>query len=117
LCLAISDLTIRYKPVVPISRFNSPYAGPPSESADQSWHDLLKDINLRVTGEEISKNNQESIALPEGGGYLAWIGAHHQLHCIVSFSSNILLQSGTDTQVENDSKMGVSRTLLSQPHC
>jgi len=91
--VAISGLKISYKPVTPISRFLSPYAGPPSSKlVDQSWHDLLKNINLRVSGEEIRRTNQESITLPEGGGYLAWIGAQHQLHCIVSFTNDLLFQ-------------------------
>lgn len=78
----ISDLKIQYVPVAPPDLPSSPYAGPPSDSVDQAWHNLLKDMNIRVTAEELEKSNQKSIALPEGGGYMAWIGAHHQLHCI-----------------------------------
>ncbi|EDN97245.1 hypothetical protein SS1G_11770 [Sclerotinia sclerotiorum 1980 UF-70] len=84
---AISDLKIQYVPVAPPDLPSSPYAGPPSDSVDQAWHNLLKDMNIRVTAEELEKSNQKSIALPEGGGYMAWIGAHHQLHCIASLVS------------------------------
>lgn len=40
-------------------------------------------MNIRVTKAELDHENVESVALPEGGGYLSWIGAFHQLHCIV----------------------------------
>ena len=102
--------------MIPIPRFYSPYAGPPSELADQSWHDLLQNMNLRVTREEISKSNQTSIILPDGGGYLAWIGAHHELHCIVSLHTQNCVSNGTDTPRENDSQVGIQRILLSQSH-
>ena len=102
--------------MVPIPRFYSPYAGPPSELADQSWHDLLQNMNLRVTREEISKSNQTSILLPDGGGYLAWIGAHHELHCIVSLQPQNFVSNGSDTLRENDSQVGIPRILLSQSH-
>ncbi|KAK6593698.1 hypothetical protein H4I95_11090 [Botrytis cinerea] len=42
----------------------------PSESVDQAWHDLLKDMNIRVTTEELEKSDQKSISLPEGGGHM-----------------------------------------------
>ncbi|KAF7860544.1 uncharacterized protein EAF02_010778 [Botrytis sinoallii] len=78
----LPGVRIRYVPVAPPDLPSSPYAGPPSESVDQAWHDLLKDMNIRVTAEELEKRNQKSISLPEGGGHMVWIGAHHQLHCI-----------------------------------
>jgi hypothetical protein len=87
LSLAISNLKINYVPVTPPGLPTSPYAGPPSDLVEQSWHELLKNINLRVTGSELQQSDQTSIPLPEGGGYMAWIGAHHQLHCIVSLHS------------------------------
>lgn len=40
-------------------------------------------MNIRVTGAELDRENVESVALLEHGGYLSWIGAFHQLHCIV----------------------------------
>ena len=64
----------------------SPYAGPPSEMADQAWHDLLNDMAIRVSGDDLKGSNQSSVALPEGG-YLAWAGVYHELHCVVCLSS------------------------------
>lgn len=61
----------------------SPFAGPPSPSIDQRWHDLLSSISLRVSEDELQRSNQTSVALPVGGGYMAWLGVYHQLHCIV----------------------------------
>ena len=82
---ALPGVKIRYVPIAPPDLPSSPYAGPPSESVDQAWHDLLKDMNIRVTTEELEKSDQKSISLPEGGGHMVWIGAHHQLHCIAGF--------------------------------
>ena len=43
-------------------------------------------MHMRVSREELRKDNQESVALPEGGGYLSWMGVFHELHCIVRIS-------------------------------
>ncbi|TGO60228.1 hypothetical protein BCON_0037g00280 [Botryotinia convoluta] len=66
----LPGVRIRYVPVAPPDLPSSPYAGPPSESVDQAWHDLLKDMNIRVTAEELEKRNQKSVSLPEGGGHM-----------------------------------------------
>ena len=50
---------------------------------DEAWLKLLEPMNTRVTAEELAKRNQTSIALPKGGGYLAWLEVFHELHCIV----------------------------------
>jgi hypothetical protein len=69
---------------------DSRFAGPPSVFLDQAWSRLLAGINLRVGEEELSQHNQTSVALPQGGGYLAWLEVNHQLHCVVCVSMNIL---------------------------
>ncbi|THV53663.1 hypothetical protein BGAL_0045g00220 [Botrytis galanthina] len=66
----LPGVRIQYVPVAPPDLPSSPYAGPPSESVDQAWHDLLKDMNIRVTAEELEERNQKSISLPEGGGHM-----------------------------------------------
>lgn len=40
-------------------------------------------MHFRVSGVELQRDNQESVALPEGGEYLGWMGVFHELHCIV----------------------------------
>ena len=62
----------------------SPYAGPPSPEIDAAWSNLLAPMHIRVSEAELRRDNQESVRLPEGGGYLGWMGAFHELHCIVS---------------------------------
>ncbi|KAG9241328.1 hypothetical protein BJ878DRAFT_558282, partial [Calycina marina] len=57
---------IRYEPVAPPPRWKSPYSGKPSEVIDQAWHNLLENMNIRVTEDELEQNNQESIFLPQG---------------------------------------------------
>ena len=61
---------------------DSPYVGPPSEELDETWRDLMSHMAIRVTQAELNQNNQTSVALPHGG-YLAWLGVYHQLHCVV----------------------------------
>lgn len=40
-------------------------------------------MTIRVSKHDLEKNNQSSVELPEGGGYLAWPGVYHELHCVV----------------------------------
>ena len=57
-------------------------------------------MNIRVSAEELQRSNQESVSLP-GGGHLAWIGAFHQLHCVVGRKSRpplLARQKLTDIQ-------------------
>ncbi|PVI08123.1 hypothetical protein DM02DRAFT_621665 [Periconia macrospinosa] len=80
--LEINDLKILSIPKAYDDFEKSPFAGPPSQSLDAAWHDLLKHTTIRVTKEELQTSNQTSIELPEGGGYMAWLGVFHELHCI-----------------------------------
>ena len=61
----------------------SSFAGPPSPETDAAWTNLLAPMHMRVSIEELRRDNQESVPLPEGGGYLGWMGVFHELHCIV----------------------------------
>lgn len=58
------------------------FAGPPSPQLDIAWQNSLKNINIRVSKTELETAHQKSIELPEGGGYLSWLGAFHELHCL-----------------------------------
>jgi hypothetical protein len=62
---------------------NNPYAGRPNTDIDAAWDELMAPMHIRVTANELSHDHQESVALPEAGGYLGWLGAFHELHCIV----------------------------------
>lgn len=62
---------------------DSQFAGPPNVEVDLAWHKLLSSISIRVSASELLRNNQTSVELP-GGGYMAWLEAFHQLHCVVS---------------------------------
>ncbi|CAF9926815.1 MAG: hypothetical protein GOMPHAMPRED_004234 [Gomphillus americanus] len=57
------------------------FVGSPGPETDALWNRLLSDRNIRVSKEELSRNERTSIELPDGG-YLAWIGIFHELHCI-----------------------------------
>jgi hypothetical protein len=55
----------------------------PGVEPDAKWRSLLHDRYIRVSKDELLRNERGSIELP-GGGYLAWIGVFHELHCVVS---------------------------------
>ena len=62
----------------------TPFAGEKSkEDLEKAWKDLMEPMNMRFTKEELESVNQESVELPENGGYMGWFGVFHQLHCIV----------------------------------
>lgn len=68
----------------------SRYSGPPHPDIDKSWDELFKFRDIRVTAEELNFNQRTSVELPEGG-YMAWLGIWHELHCVVSSSSIFIL--------------------------
>lgn len=43
-------------------------------------------MNMRFSKQELERVNQDSVALPQGGGYLGWYGVFHELHCVVRIS-------------------------------
>ena len=85
---AIDGLEIKYRPQIYTDFEKSPYAGLPSPELDKAWQNLLSPIDIRVSAFELKRSNQTSISLPEGGGYMAWLGVFHELHCIVSIPDN-----------------------------
>jgi hypothetical protein len=81
--VAINRLDVKIMPK-PYDDFEqSPFAGLPKTSIDAAWHHLLEPTTIRVSAEELRKSNQSSVPLPNGG-YMAWLGVFHELHCIVS---------------------------------
>ena len=82
--IAIPKLVLHLEDHRYMSLRDSPYAGPPNPEIDYAWEALLETMNTRVSKEELQAHGQVSIQLPEGG-FLAWLGVYHQLHCIVSF--------------------------------
>ena len=62
---------------------NNPYAGQPSPEVDAAWEALLAPKHIRISEEELRRDNQDSVSLPEGGGHLGWLGVFHEMHCIV----------------------------------
>ena len=81
---AIDNLQYSYHPTL-FHRLNAtPYAGPPSPEIDRAWDALLAPMHISVSKTELQRSNQDSVALPESGGYLGWLGVFHELHCIVN---------------------------------
>ena len=93
---------------------NTPYAGAPSPTIDTAWDKLLEPMHMRVTEGELRRDNQASVSLPEGGGFLGWMGVFHELHCIVCILSlyTTLLRKA-DGRLEDASRVDISRLLPS----
>lgn len=82
--VAIDNLDVSYTTTL-FRRLNgTPYAGPPSAETNAAWNALMAPMHISVSKVELDRDNQASVALPEKGGYLGWMGVFHQLHCIVS---------------------------------
>ncbi len=60
---------------------SSVFSGEPRPESELAWHNLMNNMSVRVTREELEAHDQTSVELP-GGGYLAWLGAFHELHCV-----------------------------------
>ncbi len=80
---AFNDLTFRMSDTVFHNLSQSPFAGIPSPEVDAAWDNLLAPMHMRISLQELQRDNQQSVQLPEGGGYLGWMGVFHELHCIV----------------------------------
>ncbi|KAK3171661.1 hypothetical protein OEA41_003745 [Lepraria neglecta] len=79
---AIDNLDSKYTRTIFHNLTGNPYAGPPSPEIDAAWSDLLAPMHIRVTKAELQRDNQDSVPLTEGGGYLGWMGVFHELHCV-----------------------------------
>lgn len=79
----MTDLKFIYGPKRFTAFQDSPFTGSPSPESDRAWHDLLSNMSVRVSREELERGDQTSVELPDGG-YMAWLGVFHELHCVVS---------------------------------
>ncbi|TEY33008.1 hypothetical protein BOTCAL_0699g00050 [Botryotinia calthae] len=80
----LSTAKIEYRPQIMPNFLHSNYAGRNHHVVDLQWHDLLDNISLRATDEEMARNHNHpsSVYLSEGGGQLVWMEVSHQLHCV-----------------------------------
>ena len=84
----ILDVPYMAEPKIFPTIHNNPFAGRPNASIDEAWHNLLEPISIRVSKDELKRTRQSSVELPEGGGYLSWVGVYHELHCLVGMQKN-----------------------------
>jgi len=80
----IALVSTEYSPQIYLNLNRNSFTGSPSVNphVDESWSELIKNINIRVSAEELERNHQSSVELPENGGYLAWMSVYHELHCL-----------------------------------
>ncbi|KAL9620549.1 MAG: hypothetical protein Q9160_004910 [Pyrenula sp. 1 TL-2023] len=82
---AIGDLAAIYEVRTHNLYASSKYSGSPGAEVDEAWSALLAPMNIRVSAEELARNNRTSVRLQSGdeeGGYMAWLGIFHELHCV-----------------------------------
>ena len=84
--LVVKSTEVEYAPLTLPNFLHSEYSGRNHHEIDLKWHELLDNISLRATDDEMAKNHnhQTSVRLPVGGGQLVWLEASHHLHCVVS---------------------------------
>ena len=111
--VALPGIETRYAAKFYTDFEKSVYAGLPSQELDEAWHDLFAPMALRISAEEMETSNQSSVALPEGG-FMAWLGVYHELHCIVSGYQCKEKYLITDSGVENAATVELQRALSSR---
>ncbi|KZZ87550.1 hypothetical protein AAL_08356 [Moelleriella libera RCEF 2490] len=78
---AFAGLVVKYEMKMFDPFPTSVFSGEPRPESALAWHNLMNNMTVRVTREELEAHNQTSVELPNGG-HLAWIGAFHELHCV-----------------------------------
>lgn len=66
------------------------FTGLPRRELDEAWSDLLRPSMIDMPAEEMRKMNKSSIAIRDTGGYVAYYGVFHQLHCLVRLGTSQL---------------------------
>ncbi|KAI0457658.1 hypothetical protein F5B21DRAFT_462634 [Xylaria acuta] len=63
---------------------HSEYSGTPTHAQDTAWDDLIRPMFFNASLEELQRGGEtiKNLAVVEGGGYAATIGAYHELHCL-----------------------------------
>ncbi|KAI1743831.1 hypothetical protein F4680DRAFT_321645 [Xylaria scruposa] len=63
---------------------HSKYSGTPTRDQDLAWDDLIRPMFFNASIEELRRGGEviKNLAVVEGGGYAATIGAYHELHCL-----------------------------------
>ncbi|CAG8952291.1 hypothetical protein HYFRA_00001035 [Hymenoscyphus fraxineus] len=81
-CIAIDNFDVTHVPkTIDLRAPSSFFEQPTDNTTDEAWLELLAPANIRVTAAELARNNRNSVELP-GGGYLAWLGVYHEIHCL-----------------------------------
>lgn len=61
------DIQIKYIQKAFLAFQDSPFKGTPNAESDEAWESLLSSMTIRVSEAELQKENQSSVALPDGG--------------------------------------------------
>ncbi|KAI1324529.1 hypothetical protein F5Y16DRAFT_402384 [Xylariaceae sp. FL0255] len=60
------------------------FTGKPRPELDSAWEELIGPLVIKVSGDELNhfSEGDTSIAFKDGSGFLAEMGAYHELHCV-----------------------------------
>ncbi|KAI9729775.1 MAG: hypothetical protein M1818_008389 [Claussenomyces sp. TS43310] len=67
---AIEFLSVKHDPQPYEIYESSRFSGPPGPEVDEAWRQLLQPMAIRVSKQELIRNNRTSVNLPNGG-YMA----------------------------------------------
>lgn len=61
-----------------------PYVGYPRPELERAWDGLLKNMNIRISKEDVQHFGREetAVAIPDGSGYIGTLNVFHEIHCI-----------------------------------
>jgi len=62
--------------------YDNLFAGPPRPELDDAWHDLLKDMHIKLTKEEVEALGVRTLELSDHSGFVGSLEVYHDLHCL-----------------------------------
>ncbi|KAI0378054.1 hypothetical protein F5Y04DRAFT_166361 [Hypomontagnella monticulosa] len=63
---------------------SEPFVGYPRPELEKAWEGLLKNMNIRISKEDVRHFGREetAVALPDGSGYIGTLNVFHEIHCV-----------------------------------
>ncbi|KAH8756475.1 hypothetical protein F5882DRAFT_481708 [Hyaloscypha sp. PMI_1271] len=60
------------------------YSGYPRPELEEAWGNLLGNMNIRLSLEDLKAFNREedAVQLPDGSGYIGSLNIYHEIHCV-----------------------------------
>ena len=63
------------------------YKGEPRPELDEAWSKLIRNLNIRLSSEELGALNRDAIELSDRSGFHGELSVYHHIHCLVGLSA------------------------------